>query len=404
MNKIKQDLTGGYPLTMGTIGFFQDAVRDVFRALSLAFQNDPESGYKLIGAVRTGNTISEGWIVFKGEPCYVPPHNVTPGASSYVWVRKLSNHPTLDPKRFYNGTNQSFHQVRTVELEPFVAQVDTLPEALLTYWEVAVAQHNHDARYYTQAQTNTQISNAIDALLNGAPGALDTLNELAAALGSDPNFATTVINGLASKAPLVHTHAIADIVGLQAALDARPAGVVRFFKGEVKILSKTATDAFNGTHGFAANGLGFGKYVGWAMADGRNSTIDRRGMLSRNYDASSVGTPTTNPVVGVRNYAAVGNKAGTPSVVLEGSQTPLREHVHGPEADNFMLTTNDPGINKPQYRWSGGNFESGNQPNGKGVSNKTGGVDALATFTVAAHENRDESIVDYWIEAINDIL
>lgn len=40
---------------------------------------------------------------------------------------------------------------------------------------------------------------AIAALIDAAPGALNTLNELAAALGDDPNFATTVTNGLAGK-------------------------------------------------------------------------------------------------------------------------------------------------------------------------------------------------------------
>ncbi|HAH0889560.1 TPA: phage tail protein [Escherichia coli] len=40
------------------------------------------------------------------------------------------------------------------------------------------------------------------ALVGSSPEALDTLNELAAALGSDPNFATTVTNALAGKQPL----------------------------------------------------------------------------------------------------------------------------------------------------------------------------------------------------------
>lgn len=42
----------------------------------------------------------------------------------------------------------------------------------------------------------------IAAVIDAAPGALDTLNELAAALGDDPAFATTVTNALALKAPL----------------------------------------------------------------------------------------------------------------------------------------------------------------------------------------------------------
>ncbi|MEX5581457.1 phage tail protein [Pseudomonas lurida] len=55
---------------------------------------------------------------------------------------------------------------------------------------------------------NDQIANtafvqaAIAALVNSAPGALDTLKELADALGQDPNFATTINNALAAKAPL----------------------------------------------------------------------------------------------------------------------------------------------------------------------------------------------------------
>jgi hypothetical protein len=51
--------------------------------------------------------------------------------------------------------------------------------------------------YYT-SYTDTAISNLVDS----APGALDTLNELAAALGDDANFSTTVTNSIALKAPL----------------------------------------------------------------------------------------------------------------------------------------------------------------------------------------------------------
>jgi microcystin-dependent protein len=51
----------------------------------------------------------------------------------------------------------------------------------------------------TQIATTAFVKNAIDALINGAPGALDTINELATALGNDPNFVTTITNQLAGK-------------------------------------------------------------------------------------------------------------------------------------------------------------------------------------------------------------
>ena len=56
----------------------------------------------------------------------------------------------------------------------------------------------------TQLATTAFVSTAITNLVSGAPGALDTLNELAAALGDDANFSTTVTNTLASKAPLAN--------------------------------------------------------------------------------------------------------------------------------------------------------------------------------------------------------
>lgn len=127
------------------------------------------------------------------------------------------------------------------------------------------------ANVYTQAETDA----AIAALVDSAPGTLDTLNEMAAALGDDPNFATTISNQIGLKldssaytaadvltklltvdgdgtgldadlldgqhgayyldwnninnapnfaatyAALSHTHAISEVTGLQAALDSK---------------------------------------------------------------------------------------------------------------------------------------------------------------------------------------
>jgi hypothetical protein len=48
----------------------------------------------------------------------------------------------------------------------------------------------------------TAAANAVAALVNSAPTQLDTINELAAALGNDANFAATITAALAAKAPL----------------------------------------------------------------------------------------------------------------------------------------------------------------------------------------------------------
>ena len=66
-------------------------------------------------------------------------------------------------------------------------------------WNTAYGWGDHSTQSYaTQTYVGTEVSNLVDS----SPAALDTLNELAAALGDDPNFATTVTNSIALKAPL----------------------------------------------------------------------------------------------------------------------------------------------------------------------------------------------------------
>lgn len=62
-----------------------------------------------------------------------------------------------------------------------------------------------DETIVTPLKLETRLSAAIAAILDSAPGTLDTLNELAAALGDDPNFATTVTNAIAGKQPFDNT-------------------------------------------------------------------------------------------------------------------------------------------------------------------------------------------------------
>ncbi|EEW5766313.1 phage tail protein [Escherichia coli] len=77
-----------------------------------------------------------------------------------------------------------------------------------------------------QGTNNTQIAStafvmaAIAALVDSSPDELNTLNELAAALGNDPNFATTMTNALAGKQPKDAT--LTALAGLATAADRFP--------------------------------------------------------------------------------------------------------------------------------------------------------------------------------------
>ena len=91
----------------------------------------------------------------------------------------------------------------------------------------------------TQLATTAFVAAAVAAVVNGSPGALDTLNELAAALGNDANFSATVTNSLAGK--LVKASNLSDLTDTAAArgnlglgtIAAQNAGAVAITGGSV---------------------------------------------------------------------------------------------------------------------------------------------------------------------------
>lgn len=74
----------------------------------------------------------------------------------------------------------------TVSIQDIISQV-TVP--------TKVSELTNDSGY----QTESQVAAKVSALVDSAPETLNTLNELAAALGDDPNFATTVSTKLGKK-------------------------------------------------------------------------------------------------------------------------------------------------------------------------------------------------------------
>ena len=83
--------------------------------------------------------------------------------------------------------------VVTDETPQLGGQLDALTNKIIN---LGTPTANADAA--TKAYVDTEVANVV----NSAPAALDTLNELAAALGDDANFSTTVTNSIATKLPL----------------------------------------------------------------------------------------------------------------------------------------------------------------------------------------------------------
>lgn len=142
------------------------------------------------------------------------------------------------------GVYSALHYARRAEYWAGQAQaaanVGPATEAAAGLIELATAAETVSGTDALRAVTPAGLQAKIDALIQAAPGALDTLNELAAALGNDPNFAATMSAALAGKAPLAHDH------------DA--AGVLRYRGSVASAALDTATAAgyyrvdYNGQH------------------------------------------------------------------------------------------------------------------------------------------------------------
>ena len=126
--------------------------------------------------------------------------NADINASAAIALSKLASDPLA--RANHTGTQLASTvsdfdtQVRTSRLDQMAAP--TASVALNAQKITGLADPTLAQDASTKAYTDLQITNLIAA----APGALNTLDELAAALGDDASFATTVTNSLAAKLPL----------------------------------------------------------------------------------------------------------------------------------------------------------------------------------------------------------
>ena len=107
----------------------------------------------------------------------------------------------------------------------------------------------------TQLATTAFVKTAVDNLVGGAPGALDTLNELAAALNDDSSFHTTITNQIATKQDTIGDGdlTIARTNGLQAALDSKQPNITTTSDISLNNIGISGDISSNGGFSFAGH-------------------------------------------------------------------------------------------------------------------------------------------------------
>lgn len=136
------------------------------------------------------------WDSLPGKPEEFPPE-----AHTHAIVDVTGLQAALDGKQPLGSYAASSHTHTSAQITDFVSAVVAAAPPT-TNASLMVSGTLPDARLSANIARTSDVSAAVAALVAAAPATLDTLNELAAALGNDASFATTVTNALASRAPL----------------------------------------------------------------------------------------------------------------------------------------------------------------------------------------------------------
>ena len=229
--------------------------------------------------------------------------NADINASAAIALSKLATDPLA--RANHTGTQLAATvsdfdtQVRTSRLDQMAAP--TASVALNAQKITGLADPTLAQDAATKAYTDLQITNLIAA----APGALDTLDELAAALGDDASFATTVTNSLAAKLPL----AGGTMSGAIAMGTSKITGL-----GTPTVSTDAATKAYADTMLPLAGGTMSGVIaMGTNKITGVGDPTNAQDAVTKYYLDNVVLAPSnlTGPITSVANATSIASQTGT---------------------------------------------------------------------------------------------
>jgi hypothetical protein len=117
--------------------------------------------------------------------------------SRFATNRHSNTHANIEVSTYQNGA-----ETKVLDIGASSASAKTVTITGTTHSTGHVTTDQTTFSNNNELVTKQFVDTSIANLVNSAPSTLDTLNELAQALGNDPNFATTVTNSIATKLPL----------------------------------------------------------------------------------------------------------------------------------------------------------------------------------------------------------
>ena len=300
---------------------------------------------------------------------------------------------------------------------------------------------NSDVATYLSNNGYDTATNIIATITDSAPATLDTLNELAAALGDDPNFATTTANNIALKAPIDNPTFTGTITGNGSGLTNVPSGINRFnytatagqttyaatyttgavdvFVNGIKLTRTTDFDDTSGTSivlttasvvgeiveinsyntytsADAVSASGGGTFAGLVTLDNSaivntgTGTSDPTNTLQITRPASSDYSAISFRTAGVTDWSIGQNATGGLEIYEDGADAATRLHISnggnigiGTKTPASPLGANYSSLDINSGVWGGTVNFSGN--NGGYIGNRHSGNNGLGYYSAAAH-------------------
>ena len=281
------------------------------------------------------------------------------GATS-AWIDAL---PMPDVTLFYTKAggaitgDVSIQQSLTVTGNILTSGTVTATGGNSTNWNTAFGWGNHGAQgYATQSYVNTAISD----LVASAPDALDTLNELAVALGEDPNFATTIATSIGTKQAQLNGTGFVKVSGTTVSYDNSTY--------LTSITSANVTTALGYTPYNSTNPNGYITGISFANVSAKPTTISGYGITDA-ITTGNIGSQSVSYATSAGNADTVDSVHASSFVRNDVSQPTVQRHF-----DASTTWTND--AITLFLGWYGGklvigNNNEGNHDNAAGLGGNT---------------------------------
>lgn len=127
------------------------------------------------------------------------PRSFLPSSHTHNYNEDITNKPTIPTK-----TSQLANDSGYITSAPVTSVNGKTGAVTLSASDVGALPSSTQIPSISGLATETYVNNKVAGIVNSAPETLDTLNELAAALGDDPNFATTVATQIGGKVDKVN--------------------------------------------------------------------------------------------------------------------------------------------------------------------------------------------------------